>query len=298
MNAVLATPAAAAPLACEHIVKRYDDHTVLSDVTLSIPRGAVLGLIGRNGAGKSTLIRILIGLQQADAGSASILGEPSLELTDRSKTRLGYVPQQPDALSWMRVGDMLEFVGRLYPNWDAAFVRRALERWQLPLRQSLGKLSPGERQRVAIIRALAVNPQLLVLDEPAAALDPVARRELLREIAVRAGEMGTTVLFSTHIVPDLERVASHVAFLHDTRVVLSTPLAELNERHARLIVPPVHAKDLPQRLSGELSRRARPDGGLTLVIVRDNRTPLDVEQLPGVRSEVLPLEDLFIEGAG
>jgi ABC-2 type transport system ATP-binding protein len=298
MNAVLATPAAAAPLACEHIVKRYDGHTVLSDVTLSIPRGAVLGLIGRNGAGKSTLIRILIGLQEADAGSASILGEPSLELTDRSKTRLGYVPQQPDALSWMRVGDMLEFVGRLYPNWDPAFVRRALERWQLPLRQPLGKLSPGERQRVAIIRALAVNPELLVLDEPAAALDPVARRELLREIAVRAGEMGTTVLFSTHIVPDLERVASHVAFLHDTRVVLSTPLDELNERHARLIVPPVHAKDLPQRLIGELSRRRRPDGGLTLVIVRDNRTALAVEQLPGVRADVLPLEDLFIEVAG
>jgi ABC-2 type transport system ATP-binding protein len=298
MNAVPVTSASNPPLACEHIVKRYDGRTVLDDVTLALPRGAVLGLIGRNGAGKSTLIRILVGLQEADGGSAALFGEPALALTDRTKTRLGYVPQQPDAFSWMRVGDMLEFVGRLYPKWDRAFVDRALERWQVSSRQNLGKLSPGERQRVAIIRALALNPELLVLDEPAGALDPVARRELLREIAVRAAEQGTSVLFSTHIVSDLERVASHVAFLHESHLVLVAALDELHERHARLIVPAISVPQLPARVSGELSRRTRADGGVTLVIVREESAPLAIERAEGVRSDALPLEDLFIEVAG
>src|SRR3546814_1817542 len=131
-------------------------------------------------------------------------------MDDAAKGRLSYVPQQPEALAWLKVGDMLDFIGRFYPRWDAAFVDATLDRWDLPRNRMLAKLSPGERQRVAIIRALAPQPELLVLDEPAAALDPVARRELLREIALRAGESGTSVLFSTHIVSDLERVASHV----------------------------------------------------------------------------------------
>src|SRR3546814_20726110 len=120
----------------------------------------------------------------------------------------------------------------------------------------LAKLSPGERQRVAIIRALAPQPELLVLDEPAAALDPVARRELLREIALRAGESGTSVLFSTHIVSDLERVASHVAFMHQGRLLLHSELDSLKERHLRLHVPPSAADQLVGPVPGEEIGRA------------------------------------------
>jgi ABC-2 type transport system ATP-binding protein len=295
MNAVSASNYAhQPPLSCEGIAKQYDGRAVLREVSLAIPNGAVLGLIGRNGAGKSTLIRILLGLQQCEAGSARVFGEPALAMSDVSKGRLGYVPQQPDALAWMRAGDMLDFVGRLYPRWDAGFAQAALERWQVPPDRPLAKLSPGERQRVAIIRALAVTPELLVLDEPAAALDPVGRRELLREIALRAGESGTTVLFSTHIVSDLERVASHVAFLHDTRLVLDTPLDELRERHARFVVPAPAVASLPARVSGEVSRRRRPDGSCAIVVVRPPHEPWP-DLGSGTRRDVLGLEDLFIE---
>jgi ABC-2 type transport system ATP-binding protein len=297
MNAVMTVAAPpTAPIACQSICQHYGGNVVLRDISLEVTRGAVLGLIGRNGAGKSTLIRILLGLQQPDAGSARIFGEPSLALSDAGKQRLGYVPQQPDALAWMRVGDMLEFVGRQYPSWDSAFVRRELERWQLPAGRPLAKLSPGERQRVALIRALAVTPELLVLDEPAAALDPVARRELLREIALRAGESGTTVLFSTHIVSDLERVASQVAFLHDHSFVLNSPMDELSERHARLVVPAESAALVTRPLPGELSRRRRADGTLAVVVARrrDGAWPL-LESVPHVRVDALGLEDLFIE---
>jgi ABC-2 type transport system ATP-binding protein len=312
MNAVAttiaATPAAAPldlsqlgldpPLAATAIDKRYDGQTVLAGAALQLEPGAVLGLIGRNGAGKSTLIRILLGLVEPDAGQARIWGQPALMLDDARKARLGYVPQQPEALPWLKVGDMLDFIGRFYPRWDAGFVDATLDRWGLPRNRMLAKLSPGERQRVAIIRALAPRPELLVLDEPAAALDPVARRELLREIAQRAGESGTSVLFSTHIVSDLERAASHVAFMHEGRVVLQTELDTLKERHLRLRVPASAAAQLVGRVPGEVARRALADGALSLVIVRTEGDAWPaLATAPGVHADVLSLEDLFVEVA-
>jgi ABC-2 type transport system ATP-binding protein len=286
------------PIRAIGIDKRYDGQTVLAGASLQLESGAVLGLIGRNGAGKSTLIRALLGLVEPDAGEARIWGRPALLLDDARKARLSYVPQQPEALAWLQVGDMLDFVGRFYASWDASFVSNTLARWNLPANKVLAKLSPGERQRVAIIRALAPRPELLVLDEPAAALDPVARRELLREIAERAGESGTSVLFSTHIVSDLERVASHVAFMHEGRVLLQTELDTLKERHLRLRVPAAAAAQLVGRVPGEIARRRLPDGALSVVIVReeDDAWPA-LAGAPDVRAEVLSLEDLFVEVA-
>jgi ABC-2 type transport system ATP-binding protein len=282
----------------ERITKRYASQTVLSNVSLGVARGTVLGLIGRNGAGKTTLIRILLGLEQPYSGRAFAFGEPSLGLSDKAKERIGYVPQQPDAFAWMRIGDMLDFVGRQYPSWDRDFVELSLARWQLPAERRLASLSPGERQRVALIRALALDPQLLVLDEPASALDPVARRDLLREIVARAAERGTTVFFSTHIVSDLERIASRVLFLHDHRIVVDVALDDLAETHARLTVPAESLALSAGQVRGEVSRRRQADGSLTLVIARDRGADWpDIVAAPGARLHALNLEDLFIEVA-
>jgi ABC-2 type transport system ATP-binding protein len=283
---------------CERITKRYAGQTVLREVSLDVPRGTVLGLIGRNGAGKTTLIRTLLGLERPDHGRAFVFGEPSLGMTDFVKQCIGYVPQQPDAFAWMRVGDMLEFVGRQYPQWDTDFVELSLARWHITAGQRLVSLSPGERQRVALIRALAVNPELLVLDEPASALDPVARRDLLREIVARAAESGTTVFFSTHIVSDLERVASRVVFLHGHRIVVDAALDDLAETHARLKVPAGSTDLSANRIPGEVSRHLQPDGSLTLVITRGRGAAWpEIAGAPGVRLDALNLEDLFIEVA-
>jgi len=284
------------PVHCRDIYKSYDGITVLSGVNLDIPTGAVLGLIGRNGAGKSTLIRILLGLSMPGRGEAYVFGERALYMTDASKTRLAFVPQQPDALGWMRIGDMLDFIGTFYPRWDDEYARNTLLRSGLSSDKQLAKLSPGERQRVALIRALAVNPELLVLDEPASALDPVARRELLREIALRAGESGTTVLFSTHIVSDLERVASHVAFLHQGRLLFNTSMDDLKETHIRVHVPAATMQRVEGKLPGELSRRYRHDGSASLVLARlpDTDWP-EIARQPDARMDVLGLEDLFVE---
>jgi ABC-2 type transport system ATP-binding protein len=284
------------PLACRNLNKHFGLRKVLNNVSLSIPSGAVLGLVGSNGAGKSTLIRILVGLLIPEYGSATVLGEPALHLTDAAKARLGYVPQQPQSLNWMTVGSMLEFVGSFYPTWDSEYVWHSLMRWHVSPSQRLAKLSPGERQRVALIRALASRPQVLVLDEPASALDPVARRDLLREIALHAGESGMTVLFSTHIVSDLERVASHVCFLHEGRLLLNTTMDDLKETHARLSVSRDAAATFGAPVPGEIARRRRPDGGLALLLTRAADAPWPAAALgAGAVLETLSLEDLFIE---
>lgn len=299
MNAVVhAAMSSGEPIRCEGITKRHAGQTVLSNVFLGVAPGTVLGLIGRNGAGKTTLIRIFLGLEQPNGGQAFVFGEPSLGLTDAAKQRIGYVPQQPDAFAWMRVGDMLAFVGRQYPHWDGDFVELSLARWQISPERRLESLSPGERQRVALIRGLAVNPDLLVLDEPASALDPVARRELLREIVARAAESGTTVFFSTHIVSDLERVASRVVFLHDHRIVVDTALDDLAETHARLTVPAGSLALSASQVPGEVSRRRQSDGSVTLVIARGRGADWpEIVAAPGTRLDALNLEDLFIEVA-
>lgn len=299
MNARMLDPVPAvdlAPLAVDDLIKQYDHRSVLGGVSLAVEPGAVLGLIGRNGAGKSTLLRAMLGLIAPDAGTARVWDAPALVMSDAAKQRIGYVPQQPEALAWLQIGEMLDFVARFYPRWDHRFVADALERWNLPRNRGLSKLSPGERQRVALLRALGPRPDLLVLDEPASALDPIGRRELLREIASRAGESGTTVVFSTHIVSDLERVASHVAFLHQGQLLLHGELDSLKERNLRLHVPEAVAAQLREDVPGEVSRRPHPFGGLSITVLRPEGAPWPaLVDVPGVRGEALPLEDLFIE---
>jgi ABC-2 type transport system ATP-binding protein len=284
---------ASAPLAAQGLWHTYEERSVLRGVDFTVEAGSVLGLIGCNGAGKSTLIRALLGLLAPSSGCALVLGEPALQLTDRVKERIAYVPQQPQAFPWLSAAQMLEFLGRFFPRWDSEFAHATLSRWNIPAGRPLAKLSPGERQRVELIRALACRPQVLVLDEPAAALDPVARRELLREVALRAGEAGCTVLFSTHIVSDLERVASQIALLHEGRLLLHCDLDDTKERYARLWLPSRHAGAAP---GTALSRRVHGDGSLTLVVGRGARGewPAAV-QLEGARLDALGLEDLFVE---
>ncbi|GAB3032546.1 MULTISPECIES: ABC transporter ATP-binding protein [Oleiagrimonas] len=295
MNAVLHMdePALDAPLSVRGVAHAYEGRNALRGVDLDLPRGSVLGLIGRNGAGKSTLIRAMLGLLEPLAGEALVFGEPALRLSDAAKARIAYVPQQPEALAWLTATQMFDYLSRFYPNWDERFVERTMQRWELPTNRVMAKLSPGERQRVDLVRALASQPDLLVLDEPAAALDPVARRDLLREVALRAGEAGATVLFSTHIVSDLERAASEIAFLHDGQLLLHCGLDETKERYARLWLPAGQSAAAPPHA---LSRHRHDDGSLSVVVERavDGSWP-EAARLPGARVDALGLEDLFVE---
>jgi ABC-2 type transport system ATP-binding protein len=222
----------AAIIEVSSIVKQFDGRSVLDRLDWRIMPGQVVGLLGRNGAGKSTLLECLLGLRDIDAGKVTIFGEDVANLSEGARARIGYVPQKSDLFEWLTPRQMLDYFKALYPRWNAAKVETLLARWGFDnamCNKPISKLSGGEKQRLSIIRALAHDPELLILDEPVSALDPVGRRDFLRELIEGVIERDTTVLFSTHILSDLERVALDVAFLKGGKIALQGPLDDLLE---------------------------------------------------------------------
>jgi len=213
----------------------------------------------------------------------------------RHLRRIGYVPQKAGLFDWLTPSQLLDYFKAMYPRWNTGKVEGLLSRWGFDAAmrsKQIKKLSGGEQQRLSIIRALAHDPDRLILDEPVSSLDPVGRRDFLRELVDPVIERGTTVVFSTHILSDLERVAFDLAFLKDGRIALQGPADALVESARRVVMP---ASSLPLKpLAGEVRRHR--DGGLASVIVQE--AGLEGERLartPGVRVEPLSLEDLFIE---
>ena len=183
--------------------KSFGRQPVLRGLDWQLRQGQVVGLLGRNGAGKSTLLECLLGLRETDGGSATLFGEPVAALSEAARARIGYVPQKAELFEWLTPVQMLDYFRALFPRWNDALVHGLLTRWgfdgEAKIRP-IGRLSGGERQRLSIIRALAHEPDLLVLDEPVASLDPVGRRDFLRELIGTVIERDTTVVFSTHIL--------------------------------------------------------------------------------------------------
>ena len=279
------------------ISKEFGGQQVLRALDWTVARGQVVGLLGRNGAGKSTLLECLLGLRETDAGSVTVFGEAAGDLSDAVRARIGYVPQKSELFEWLTPDQLLAYFKALYPHWNDAKVESLLARWgfdQLKRSKQIGKLSGGEQQRLSIIRALAHDPELLILDEPVSALDPVGRREFLRELIDSVIEQGTTVVFSTHILTDLERVALDVAFLKDGKIALQGPIDDLLDGARRVVGPSALLDALP--VAGEL-RRTRGADGATHVVTRcaDAALLALAAREPALRLEPLSLEDLFVE---
>lgn len=230
----------ASPILMRGVAKRFDSKPVLDGLDWEVGQGQVIGLLGRNGAGKSTLMECLLGLREIDGGSVQLFGEPLNALSDATRARIGYVPQKSDLFEWMTPLQMLAYFKALYPRWNDAKVEGLLDRWGIDIalrNKPIRRLSGGEQQRLSIVRALAHDPELLVLDEPVSALDPAGRRDFLTELIDGVIERGTTVVFSTHILTDLERVALDVAFLKDGRIVLEGDLDDLLDGAAGHVAP-------------------------------------------------------------
>ena len=197
-------------LKMDGVFKHVQGKYALQGLDFMVASGQVLGLLGRNGAGKTTLIESALGLRNIDLGNVALFGESPASLSDAARNRLGYVPQQTDLFEWMTATQMLAFFKAFYARWDDAKVIALLDRWCIPTNVRIGKLSGGEKQRLAIIRAIAHDPEFLILDEPVSSLDPAGRREFLHELVDRAIARETTILFSTHILSDIERVANDI----------------------------------------------------------------------------------------
>ena len=219
----------AAPVACSDLHISYGERPVLTGLDWRLTPGQVVGLLGRNGAGKTTLLEALLGLRDPLMGEARLFGQEARQIDDAVRARIGYVPQQSDLFPDLNAGQLLSYFRSFYPRWNEAKVEGLLSRWEIALDRPIAQLSGGQQQRLSIIRALAHEPDLLVLDEPVSSLDPLGRRDFLRELVEQVLDRGTTVVFSTHILSDLERVALQVAFMKAGRIALQAPLDELME---------------------------------------------------------------------
>lgn len=285
-------------IALSALSKQYGEQVLLNRLDWQVAPGQVIGLLGRNGAGKSTLLECLLGVRAIDSGTARLFGDNVLDLSASVRAAIGYVPQTADLFGWQTPAQMLAYFKALYPRWNDAKVEALLQRWGFEgarRHQRIGHLSGGEQQRLSIIRALAHEPALLVLDEPVSALDPVGRRDFLRELIDGVIERGTTVVFSTHILTDLERVAVEVAFLKDGVIALQAELDGLLEGARRISGPSALLADV--RLAGELSRVVDGDGdGAITIVARDAAdAALALAAREGaVRVDRLSLEDLFV----
>ncbi len=204
----------------KNVSKHYNQRLILNNITLNVEPGMVIGLLGKNGAGKTTLLRSALGLVKPDEGEVQALGELSHQLSASSKQKIGYVAQQTFGYEGFKIADALALHRSFYPNWDMQLEAKWLARFELNSKDAINDLSIGQRQTLALIMAMAYRPQLLILDEPVASLDPIARREFMSDLFDLAIDSGSGILFSSHITSDIERVASHIALIKQGELLL------------------------------------------------------------------------------
>lgn len=213
------------------LTHRFGARTALDAVTLAVPVGGVHGLVGPNGAGKTTLIRHLLGLLQPDAGTVRVFGRDPVADPVGVLSRIGYLSEDHDLPGWMRVDELLDYQRAFYPSWDAAYAEELRRAFALDPGARARTLSRGQKARTGLLLALAHRPPLLVLDEPSSGLDPVVRRDILEAILRTIAGEGRTVLFSSHLLDEVERMADHVTMIDEGRIVLSGPLTAVRQQH-------------------------------------------------------------------
>ena len=276
---------------------------VLDGVSFALGAGEVVGLLGRNGAGKTTLIRIAMGMLEPGDGSVRVFGLDPRRDPVEVKRRIGYVAEDQILPSFLRVADVLDLHRRLFPKWDDRRERELRERFGLARSACIKTLSKGQARQVQLLCAVCHEPELLLLDEPAGGLDPLARREFLETSIQLLNEAGTTILFSSHYMSDVERLAARVVMLHDGRVLLDNELDELRESFSLALVPRAAAtdRDRIRALPECLGVRERNESVHAVFRLEPERAKAALEQelgISGARCTTIALEEMFIELAG
>jgi len=282
----------------ESVTRMFGRTRALDAVDLTVAPGSVLGLVGRNGAGKTTALRLAHGVLFPDTGRIRVLGLDPVRQGSEVRRRASLLSEESSLYPWMTVEEILAFGGALHPCWDAALARALRERLDLDPRAKIKTLSRGTRAKVALVLAVACRPEVLLLDDPTAGLDPLVRGEVLQGILEAIPAEGGAVVYASHLVADIERVADRVAILDQGRIRIDAPLEELKTRVRRAIAvfegdAPLPAKaDLPGRID------ARADGRVLTIVAEG----ADGELAAGLRAlgakevaiEPLPLEEILV----
>ncbi len=280
----------------QDLSKRFGAIQALNRVDLEIEQGRIVGLLGANGAGKSTLLRHIIGLYLPDRGQCTTLGCPAAKLGPAELARIGYVHQEGELIDWMTAAQLIRYVSVYYSNWNKDLEEKLVDQFEISPKSRVGSLSPGQRQRLAILIAICFEPELLILDEPAAALDPLARAQFLDLLLQMIQEPGRTIVISSHILSDVEKVIDHAVIMKAGRIVADAGFDELREKYCR-----VHLTALTGSLPDKLdfpnileTQRNESEATLTIQDLPPERIEAAAERL-GCQAEIqpLPLEDIY-----
>jgi ABC-2 type transport system ATP-binding protein len=246
-----AEPAAVVDI--RNVTRSFGDKVALDDVTFRVATGSVVGLVGENGAGKTTLIKHILGLLKAQSGSVRVFGADPVADPVGVLARVGYLSEEPDMPGWMRVRELIRYVAAFYPTWDHNYAEQLRLEFALDPNAKIKHLSKGQRARAGLLVALAYRPQLLLLDEPSSGLDPIVRRDILGAIVRTIADEGRTVLFSSHLLGEVERVSDQVAMIKSGRILFCDALDRVKTLHARLTLRFEDPRRSPPSLPGALS---------------------------------------------
>ncbi|MFO0983499.1 MAG: ABC transporter ATP-binding protein [Planctomycetota bacterium] len=270
------------------LTRCFAGRAVVRELDLLVPRHSVFALLGRNGSGKTTTIRMLLGLLDPSRGVARVLGQDCTRIDPLLRARIGYLTEGHHLPAWMRVRECVRFQSRFFARWNAALAARVIEHFALDPQARIDCLSRGERAGLCLALTLAPEPELLILDDPAIGLDPVARRALLQAVVFVTRRAECTVLLSSHLLADVERVADHVAILDRGALRVSAPVDVLIERVTRWVVASQTAPEVPglvhaQQVDGEWHLLVDgADAGLEAKLgtaVRVARAPVGLEEI-------------------
>jgi ABC-2 type transport system ATP-binding protein len=281
--------------------KSFGSLKVLDGLNIAVYPGEVFGFLGRNGAGKSTAIRLLMGITQCDAGDIDVFGQPLKDDLIGIRQKIGYVAQDQNMYPWMTPRVLSKFVKSFYPTWDEKRYQQLINDFELPAKRRIGTFSGGMKAKLALTLALATRPQLLILDEPTAGMDPVARREFLDLVREQTVNDGATTFFSTHLIDEIEAIADRIGIVESGRTIYDGALGPLRNSINSWSIP----KELyvPGDLPGEFARnrlRILKEGerqGRWVVTLQFSESVLASSEIvinEGWRHEPMSLEDVFI----
>ncbi|MCP4609907.1 MAG: ABC transporter ATP-binding protein [Planctomycetes bacterium] len=281
----------------ENLVKYFDGRCVLDGINLKVPQGCIYGLLGRNGAGKTTIIRILLGLEPPTRGQTFLLDTESSELSAKMHSRIGYVAEGHNLIQNYRVGRLIQLCKDLSMNWNDKFFEDLIEKFRLPTDRRVKELSVGMRAQLNLALALAIDPELLIFDDPTLGLDTIARRQFLELAIDLIQRQGRTILFSSHILSDVERIADRIGIFAAGKLVVDCPLEELKERVKKLRV--IFPETPPSNLYLKEIVNQQIDGREMVITVANwngqKQTVLDSFKPSSCTEIPMSLEDIFIE---
>jgi ABC-2 type transport system ATP-binding protein len=277
--------------------KAFGEKQVLQDMSFGVAPGDVIGVLGKNGAGKTTLLELMLGFTPPTSGAVRVFGHESYSLPGNIKARVGFVPQQDELLDQLTVADQLRVIASFYSQWDSALIERLCSEWGVNVNARIKGMSVGERQKLSILLAFGHKPELLILDEPVASLDPIARRQFLEQLVTLSTDEQRAIVFSSHIVSDIERLANRIWILKDGRLDWQGDLDSLKESIVRLHIRGTGAELPAFKIPGLLN--IRRDGAFATAVVRDwtveAQGALEKDAAAQVEVETLALEEIFVE---